>query len=141
MEGREMRNLTPDLDAIIQVWPIVSKVVSTLHTEEQYNKTVKLLDELIDEVSVKPNDTLESMIDLLGTLIEDYENKHVPEPIGDPILSLKYFIEEHNLKQSDLPEIGGQDSVSEILNGTRKLNISQIKALSQRFNVSPAVFI
>ena len=136
-----MRNLTPDLDAIIQVWPIVSKVVSTLHTEEQYNKTVKLLDELIDEVSVKPNDTLESMIDLLGTLIEDYENKHVPEPIGDPILSLKYFIEEHNLKQSDLPEIGGQDSVSEILNGTRKLNISQIKALSQRFNVSPAVFI
>ena len=136
-----MRNLTPDLDAIIQVWPIVSKVVSTLHTEEQYNKTVKLLDELIDEVSVKPNDTLESMIDLLGTLIEDYENKHVPEPIGDPILSLKYFIEEHNLKQSDLPEIGGQDSVSEILNGTRKLNISQIKALSQRFNGSPAVFI
>src|SRR3990172_5984002 len=106
MEGREIRNLTPDLDAIIQVWPTVSKVVSTLPTEEQYNKTVKLLDELIDEGSVKPNDTLESMIDLLGTLIEDYENKHVPEPIGDPILSLKYFIEEHNLKQSDLPEIG-----------------------------------
>jgi hypothetical protein len=53
----------------------------------------------------KPNDTLESLIDILGTLIEDYENKHVPEPVGNPISSLKHFMREHNLKQSDLSEI------------------------------------
>jgi HTH-type transcriptional regulator/antitoxin HigA len=141
MEGRSMTNLTPNLAATIKVWPTVSKVVSTLRTEEQYNKAVKLLDELIDKVSEKPNDTIDSLIDMLGTLIEDYENKHVPEPVGDPISSLKHFMEEYNLRQSDLPEIGSQGVVSEILNGKRQLNLTQIKALSKRFKVSPAVFI
>jgi HTH-type transcriptional regulator/antitoxin HigA len=77
----------------------------------------------------------------LGTLVEDYENKYVPEPVGDPISSLKHFMEEHNLRQGDLPEIGSQGVVSEILNGKRALNVAQIKALSKRFNTSPAVFI
>ena len=31
--------------------------------------------------------------------------------------------------------------VSEILNGKRSLNIRQIKALAERFNVSPATFL
>jgi len=136
-----MTNLAPNLAAAIKVWPTVSKVVTTLRTEEQYDKAVKLLDQLIDKVSEKPNDTLESLIDILGTLIEDYENRHVPEPVGDPISSLKHFMEEHNLKQSDLSEIGSQGVVSEILNGKRTLNVAQIKALSKRFTVSPAVFI
>lgn len=136
-----MRNLNPNLAAAIKVWPTVSRVVTTLRNEEQYNKTVRLLDELIDKVSEKPNDTLDSLIDTLGTLIEDYEDKHVLEPVGDPISSLKHFMEEHHLKQSDLPEIGSQGVVSEILNGKRMLNVAQIKALSKRFKVSPAVFI
>ena len=136
-----MRNPNPNLAAAIKVWPTVSRVVTTLRNEEQYNKTVKLLDELIDKVSEKPNDTLDSLIDTLGTLIEDYEDKHVPEPVGDPISSLKHFMKERNLKQSDLPEIGSQGVVSEILNGKRMLNVAQIKALSKRFKVSPAVFI
>ncbi len=136
-----MTNLAPNLAATIKVWPTVSRVIATLRTEEQYNKAVKLLDQLIDQVSEKPNDTLDSLIDILGTLIEDYENKYVPEPVGDPISSLKHFMEEYNLKQSDLSDIGSQGVVSEILNGKRTLNVAQIKALSKRFNVSPAVFI
>ncbi len=136
-----MTNVTPNLADTIKVWPTVSKVVSTIRTEEQYNRAVKLLDELLDKVGEEPSDTLESLIDILGTLIEDYENKYVPEPVGDPISSLKHFMEEHNLRQSDLPEIGNQDVVSEILNGKRQLNVPQIKALGKRFNVSPTVFI
>ncbi len=136
-----MTNLAHNLAATIKVWPTVSRVVTTLRTEEQYDNAIKLLDQLIDNVSEKSNDSLESLIDILGTLIENYEDKHVPEPIGDPISSLKHFIGEHHLKQSDLFEIGSQGVVSEILNGKRALNVAQIKALSKRFNVSPAVFI
>jgi HTH-type transcriptional regulator/antitoxin HigA len=50
-------------------------------------------------------------------------------------------MEEHTLKQSDLSEIGSQGVVSEILNGKRELNLRQVKLLSQRFSVSPNVFI
>jgi HTH-type transcriptional regulator/antitoxin HigA len=47
----------------------------------------------------------------------------------------------NNLKQSDLPEIGSQGVISEILSGKRHFNVRQIKLLSKRFNVSPAVFM
>jgi HTH-type transcriptional regulator/antitoxin HigA len=50
-------------------------------------------------------------------------------------------MEEHGLKQSDLPEIGSQGVVSEIPSGKRQLNVRQLKLLSERFKVSPAVFV
>ena len=50
-------------------------------------------------------------------------------------------MEEHHLTQNDLREIGTQGVVSEILNGKRKLNLRQIRLLSQRFHVSPEGFI
>lgn len=48
---------------------------------------------------------------------------------------------QHGLRQSDLPEIGSQGVVSEILVGKRELNIRQVRALSERFGVSAATFI
>jgi HTH-type transcriptional regulator/antitoxin HigA len=48
---------------------------------------------------------------------------------------------EHGLTQSDVPEIGSQSVVSEVLRGKCELNIRQIRALAKRFQVSPAVFI
>lgn len=50
-------------------------------------------------------------------------------------------MDEHGLNQSDLPEVGSQGVVSEILRGRRQLNVRQVRALSERFGVSPAVFI
>jgi HTH-type transcriptional regulator/antitoxin HigA len=50
-------------------------------------------------------------------------------------------MEDHGLKQSDLPEIGSQGVISEILSGKRPFNVRQIKLLSKIFNVSPAVFM
>jgi antitoxin component HigA of HigAB toxin-antitoxin module len=54
--------------------------------------------------------------------------------------ALIYLMEEHSLSQSDLPEIGSQGVVSEILNGKRKLNVRQIQLLAERFQVSTATF-
>ena len=54
---------------------------------------------------------------------------------------LRSLMEEHSLTQSELPEIGSQGVVSEILSGERDLNIRQVRLLAKRFGVSPAVFI
>jgi HTH-type transcriptional regulator/antitoxin HigA len=54
---------------------------------------------------------------------------------------LKALMDEHGLSQRDLPEIGSQGVVSEILRGKRTLNVRQVAALAKRFAVSPAVFI
>jgi HTH-type transcriptional regulator/antitoxin HigA len=48
---------------------------------------------------------------------------------------------EHELRQSDMPEIGTQGVVSEVLAGKRELNTRQIRKLAKRFGVSPAVFV
>jgi HTH-type transcriptional regulator/antitoxin HigA len=49
-------------------------------------------------------------------------------------------MEEHGFTQSDLPEIGSQGIVPEILRGKRELNVRQIRGLARRFGVSPAIF-
>jgi HTH-type transcriptional regulator/antitoxin HigA len=133
--------LDQELADTIKVWPVVSKVLSTFETEQQYNKAVRWLDELIDEAGENEALLIESLIDTLGTLVKDYEDRNIPEPDADPIDCLKFLMEEHNLKSSDLPKMGNQEVVSDILSGKKPLTVKQIKALSERFNVSPAVFV
>jgi HTH-type transcriptional regulator/antitoxin HigA len=133
--------LNAEIKEIAKIWPIASRAVSVIHTQEQYEYATKVLDKLIDVVGEDENHPLASLMETIGTRIEEYENEHYPEPKGDAIGCLQYLMEEHNLRQSDLKELGSQGVVSEILSGRRKLNIRQIKALSKRFNISPAVFI
>ena len=136
-----MKVLDQELADTIKVWPVASKVLSTFETEQQYNKAVGWLDELIDEASENEVPLIESLINTLGTLVKDYEDRNIPEPNADPIDCLKFLMEGHNLKPSNLPEVGSQEVVSDILSGKRPLTVKQIKGLSERFNVSPAVFI
>jgi HTH-type transcriptional regulator/antitoxin HigA len=136
-----MKVLDQELADTIKVWPVVSKVLSTFETEQQYNKAVRWLDELIDEAGENEALLIESLIDTLGTLVKDYEDRNIPEPDADPIDCLKFLMEEHNLKSGNLPEVGNQEVVLDILSGKKPLTVKQIKALSERFNVSPAVFV
>ena len=136
-----MKVLDQELADTINVWPVVSKVLSTFETEQQYNKAVGWLDELIDEASENEAPLIESLMDTLGTLIKDYEDRNIPEPDADPIDCLKFLMEEHNLKLNDLPEMGNREVVSDLLSGKKPLTVKQIKVLSERFNVSPAVFV
>jgi HTH-type transcriptional regulator/antitoxin HigA len=80
-------------------------------------------------------------METLGSLIETYEAQNIPEIEGSPIEALRALMAEHDLKQSDLHEIGSQGVISELLSGKRQFNVRQIKLLSKRFNVSPAVFM
>ncbi|MGR3173015.1 MAG: helix-turn-helix domain-containing protein [Candidatus Scalindua sp.] len=136
-----MKVLEQELTETIKVWSTISKVISTINTKIHYKKVVKLLDKLIDEAGKKEDPSKELLIDTLGTLIKDYEDRHFPEPEADPIGCLKFLMEEHGLKQNDLNELGSQGVVSEIMSGKRNLNVRQIKALSKRFKVSAATFV
>ncbi|MGB8427354.1 MAG: transcriptional regulator, partial [Desulfobacterales bacterium] len=114
---------------------------SVPHNEKDYLKLVNFLDCLIDEVGNNENHPLASLVETIGTLIETYESQHVSKKEGNAIDALNLLMGEHGLKQSDLSDIGSQGVVSEILSGKRQLNVRQIKLLSHRFKVSPAVFI
>jgi len=129
------------LENIANVWPQIKNIFSVPHTETEYDNIVSMLDNLIDEIGENEAHPLSSLMESLGNLIETYENKNIPTLASSPIESLRFLMEEHSLKQSELPEIGSQGVVSEILKGTRNLNIRQIKKLGSKFNISPLVFI
>lgn len=62
-----------------QVWPPVSRLVFVPHTNGEYQQLVALLDGLIDEVGEDEQHPLASLMELIGVLIEAYEDRHVPE--------------------------------------------------------------
>lgn len=132
---------TARLREMIRVWPAVAPFLTVPQDERTYQRAVEMLDMLLDESGGDERHDLAPLIDLMGTLVEAYENDRLPQPEGHPGEILSYLMQEHGLKQADLPEIGSQGIVSEILNGKRNLNLRQIKALSKRFNVSPLVFM
>ena len=126
---------------IAETWPSIQNIFSVPRTEQEYLKLVKLLDGLIDEVGNEETHPLSSLMETIGSLIEAYEADNFPDRKGNSMDALKYLMEEQGLRQSDLPEIGSQGVVSEILSGKRQLNLRQVKLLSERFKVSPAVFV
>jgi HTH-type transcriptional regulator/antitoxin HigA len=129
------------LEKIAKIWPGIQNIFSVPHNEAEYNHLVNLLDGLIDEVGEDESHPLASLMETIGTLIETYEYQNIPETQGNPVETLKTLMAEHGLKQTDLPDIGSQGVVSEILSGKRQLNMRQIKLLSDRFKVSPVVFM
>ena len=115
--------------------------LSVPKNESEYYRQQEWIDELLDEIGEDEFHPLESLLNTLGTLSHAYELDKYAEPQATASEVLHFLIQEHGLKQNDLSEIGSQGVVSEILNGKRQLNVRQIRQLSQRFHVSPAVFI
>lgn len=119
-----------------RVYPLLS-----IRTESEYVAAVARLNDLLDEVGTDEQHPLYGLLDTLGVLIDVYEQQHHPMPVASGAEMLRFFMEEHDLTQSDLPEVGSQGVVSEILSGKRELNVRQIRALASRFHVSPGVFV
>ncbi len=132
-----MTAITKDLQSH---WARIGPMLS-IRNERDYDLAVKRLNELVDEIGTDERHPLYGLLDALGTLIHAYEEQHHPMPQVSGADMLRFFMEQRSLTQSDLPEVGSQGVVSEILGGKRELNLRQIRALAERFRVSPAVFL
>lgn len=131
-----MIGITPEIQ---QQWTAFAPYL-TITNEQEYDLAVERLNSLLDEIGDNQSHPLYSLLDTLGIIIEAYDDEHYPLPHLPGIDALIYLMEENSLSQSDLPEIGSQGVVSEILNGKRQLNVRQIQALAHRFHVSPTTF-
>lgn len=67
------------LEQITPVWNNLSQFIHVIHNENDYNKAVSFLDSLIDIVGENEKHPLASLMELVGVLIEQYENLNVPE--------------------------------------------------------------
>jgi HTH-type transcriptional regulator / antitoxin HigA len=134
--------LDSDLKNTIKHWKYISHDIRQPSNNDDYERLSNFLDRLLDLVGADENHELIGLVDVISHMISMYDEQHnyqVKNISG--LKALKFLIEQHELTQSDLPEIGSQGVVSEILNGKRSLNLKQIKKLAKRFHVSVETFI
>jgi HTH-type transcriptional regulator/antitoxin HigA len=77
---------------------------------------------------------------MLSDLIYAYDQQHHPMPEVHGVQVLRFLMDQHGLRQNQLPEIGRQSVVSEILAGKRSLTVDHIRNLSVRFGINPNAF-
>ena len=68
-----------EIENVTKAWPPISRAVRVPHTDAEYRELVELLDRVTDEVGENETHPLASLMDVLGVLIENYEDEHVAE--------------------------------------------------------------
>lgn len=113
--------------------------IKLIETENDYREALKRLEIIFDAVQgTKEGDEL----DVLGMLIDNYENTQYPIDFPDPIEAIKFRMEQLNYTQKDLAKVIGLKSrVNEILNKKRKLTIDMIRKLHEALSISTDVLI
>lgn len=132
-----------NLNSVRKTWAALYDLtgIGPIHDEASYSRMVALADALIESGLAGKGRELSGLFGLVSSLIANYDNEHHPAPSVTPREMLRFLMDQHELTQKDLPEVGSQGVVSEILSGNRKLNARQIAALVTRFQVSADLFI
>lgn len=110
-----------------------------IKSEVDYNKALHRLEEIFD---AKPNTPEGDELEILGILIDNYENENFSIGLPDPIEAIKFRMEQLNYSQNDLAEVIGLKSrASEILNKKRKLSLEMIRKISEKLHIPSEVLI
>ncbi len=107
--------------------------IRAIKTEEDYNKSLKRLEEIFHA----PVDSEEgNEAEVLSILIEKYEDENYPIDAPDPIEAIIFRMEQMNMTKKDLANVIGYKSrVSEIFSRRRKLNLKMIRNLHEKLNI------
>ena len=113
--------------------------IKTIKNEEDYDKALARADQIFDA----PVGTLEGdELELLLLVIKDYESKHHPVPLPDPIEAIKLSMQEQGLKAKDLvPWLGSKSYVSQVLNRKKPLTAEMMRVFHQKLGVSAEVLL
>ncbi|MGE0825417.1 MAG: type II toxin-antitoxin system HigA family antitoxin [Candidatus Binatia bacterium] len=113
-----------------------------IQTEEEYERILAQVHFLMDKDEGALSVEEIRLLDLLGVLVEQYEEEHYPIDEGSPLATLKFLMEEHRLKPKDIWSLFGSKGItSEVLNGKRAISKAQAKKLAERFGVTADLFI
>lgn len=113
--------------------------IKPIKTEQDYNQALEMLEKIFD---AKKDSEKGDQLEVLGILIDQYENENFPIGLPDPIEAIKFRMEQMGYSQNDLANIIGLKSrASEILNRKRKLSLDMIRRIHERLNIPTDVLI
>lgn len=107
--------------------------IRPIRTDADHAAALRRIDELMDaEAGTREADEL----DVLATLVEAYEDRHVPIADPDPLAAIQFRMEQLGLSRKDLePLLGSRGRVSEVLNGRRALSLQMIRRLNRELGI------
>ena len=123
---------------------LLSKVLpKRIESDQEFDHTMEIMEDLsraISDSSATPEER--ALHDLLSMLVKEYDDRVYPLPPGDPVRTLRYLMEQRELRPTDLTPIFGARSIaSMMLSGKRELSKTHIRKLAEFFHVSPALFL
>jgi HTH-type transcriptional regulator/antitoxin HigA len=107
--------------------------IKPIRTDKDYEEALQRVEFLMDarEGTVEFDE-----LEILSTLIENYEAKHFSIDIPDPIEAIKFRMEQEGLKQKDIAELfGNKVRVSEVLNKKRRLTLDMVRNLHDNLSI------
>jgi HTH-type transcriptional regulator/antitoxin HigA len=113
--------------------------IKPIKTEKDYQDALDRLESIFDS---KKGSAEGDELEILGILIEKYEDEHFPVGFPDPIEAIKFRMEQMGYTQSDLAKVVGLKSrASEILNRKRKLTLEMIRLLHDNLKIPTEVLV
>lgn len=115
--------------------------IRPIKTEDDYREALGWVEELMSK-DPDPDSDEGQQLDLLATLIKDYESNAFPESLPDPVDAILFRMEQQNLKPVDLvPYLGSSSRVSEVLSHKRSLTVEMIRNLESGLNIPAKVLL
>ena len=116
-------------------------IIKIIKNEDEYKEAMAMAESLTS-IDPDPNSEEGEKLDLISTLIKDYESSRFPKSLPDPIDAILFRMEQQNLKPSDLtPYIGNRSKVSEILSRKRPLTLSMMRAIEKGLGIPAKVLM
>ena len=113
--------------------------IKPIKTKKDYQQALARLEIIFDSKKGSPKG---DELDILGMLVDNYENENFPVGFPDPVEAIKFRMEQLGYNQSDLANVVGLKSrASEILSKKRKLSLEMIRQIHDRLNIPTEVLI
>jgi HTH-type transcriptional regulator/antitoxin HigA len=121
---------------LIQKFPL-----KHLQSDAELANAIKMIDRLVAKKRLSPGE--QDYLDVLTDMVELYEDEAIPMPSVSDAAMLRHLIEAQGIKQDKLAQETGiaMSTISNVLNGSRKLTRGHITNLAAFFRVSAAVFM
>ena len=114
--------------------------IKPITNQTEFDEASDIIDALVDADLIEDPIERKKALDILeaiAILACEYERKHFPIAKPNPIEAIKERMDQLHLSQKDVAlYFGGENRVSEVLNGKRSLSIKMIRALSLNLNIS-----
>ena len=132
-----------DIKAIQTSWQAFDAMahLRPIQNEAEYDRTVALMNTLLDAAGDDEDHALAGLLDLVSNLVEKYEQEHYAIEPSEPKDVLRHLMDARGFKQDDLSSIIPQGNLSAVLSGKRKISATLAGKLGKFFGISPAVFV